>query len=107
MTDNEKPNIPWEQLCSYEYFLTHRYIVPSFEVSGRKYEVICNNGFIKLYMPKMRVYWHVQNEFGHRLRDWKLHVSVSKEDVPRAWNLLSKMFINMRCRGCMKVCYLP
>jgi hypothetical protein len=57
-------------------------------------------------MPHMRIYWIVQNEFEHKLRDWKFHVSVMHEDVPKAWNLLTKMFIEGRCRGCMKVNYL-
>lgn len=54
----------------------------------------------------MRIYWIVQNEFGHQLRDWKFHVSVAHKDVMRAWNVLARLFVLSRCRGCMKVSYL-
>lgn len=104
--DDAQPVINWEEACTYEYFLKNRYLVPRFSYNGTQYEAICNNGFIKLYIPKMRAYWIVQNEFGHQLRDWKFHVSVAHEDVARAWNILARMFVESRCRGCMKVSYL-
>jgi hypothetical protein len=88
------------------------------------YEMLHNNGFFKLYRkPTGRFYWHLQgmaaykvlrvtlryfaffsfrSEFS-KLPDWKLHVSVARQDYARAWNLLVRLFIGHHCRAGMKL----
>lgn len=87
---------------SYEHFEENRYEV----VDQQGYECLCNNGFIKFYTLKTRVYWHAQNEFEHRVPDWKFHLSVHHDDLRKAWNMLIGLFIKMKCRAGMKVIYL-
>ena len=87
---------------TYEFFESNRYNISENE----SYEALCNNGFIKLYTLKCRVYWLAQNTFAHEVPDWKFHVSVAHKDLKKAWNLLVGLFIKMECRAGMKVIYL-
>jgi hypothetical protein len=91
---------------SYQFFEKNRYTISDFSLEGTDYSAICNNGWIKLHTTKGRVYWLSQNELAHISPDWKFHVSVIPEDIPRAWNLVSKIFLELRCKTGMKVTYL-
>lgn len=91
---------------SYEYFELNRYKISDFVLNGEEYSCICNNGFIKLHSNKCKSYWLCQNETEHTSKDWKFHISVTHEDLKRAWNLIVKIFINMKCKSGMKVYYL-
>jgi hypothetical protein len=91
---------------SYEFFITNRYTITEFNFENINYTAICNNGFIKLHSEIGKAYWLSQNELGHLTPDWKLHVSVNHEDVPKCWNLMCEIFLKNKCRSGMKVCYL-
>jgi hypothetical protein len=91
---------------SYEFFESNRYTISDFTLEGVEYSAICNNGWIKLHTTKGKVYWLAQNELGHITPDWKFHISVVPEEIPRAWNLVSKIFLELRCRTGMKTTYL-
>ena len=91
---------------SYQYFIENRYIISELQIESLDYSAICNNGWIKLHTTKGKAYWLSQNEMGHLSPDWKFHVSVVHEDIPKAWNIVSKLFLEMRCRSGMKVSYL-
>ena len=67
-----------------------------------QYEVLDNNGFLYLYTLRGRVYWVSQNLTTHTTADWKLHCSVIAEDIPKAWNILSKIFMESKCEIGMK-----
>jgi len=91
---------------TYKYFIENRYSTPSKIVKNIKYSAICNNGFTKLYTDNCRAYWIIQNEFSHKIPDWKFHISVINEDVSKAWDIVSSIFMNLGCRSGMKVAYL-
>lgn len=67
-----------------------------------EYEVLHTGGFLRLCTERGRVYWMAQNEHDHRTPDWKIHFSVCPDDVPRAWDLLSQLFIDRACDFGMK-----
>lgn len=67
-----------------------------------QYEILHTGGFLRLCTERGRVYWLAQNTYDHRLPDWKLHFSVCKRDVPRAWDLLSRLFMDRACDFGMK-----
>ena len=41
---------------TYEYALDHRYNIPKIKIGKFHYEMICSNGFIKLYTLPCRLY---------------------------------------------------
>lgn len=67
-----------------------------------KYHVLHGNGFVRLATKKGRIYWLVQNSKEHRLPDWKFHISVSLDDLPKAWNIVAALFMEARCELGMK-----
>lgn len=67
-----------------------------------EYEILHTGGFVRLCTERGRVYWLAQNEHEHRLPDWKLHFSVLPRDVPRAWDVLSRLFVAEACDFGMK-----
>ena len=91
---------------NYEYFEENRYSIPEFQYKNTNYNGICNNGFIKLRTVKGNDYWLTQNTHEHLTPDWKLHFSVHHDDVKKAWNLLTQVFIEQECWEGMKVLYL-
>jgi len=91
---------------SYEFFENNRYKITDFEINKEQYSAICNNGFIKLHSYKCKSYWLCQNENEHTPKDWKFHVSVDHDDIKNAWNLIAKIFLEIKCRSGMKVCYI-
>lgn len=70
MSTIDKLHLPQE--FTYEYFVQNRYKISE----TKNYEALCNNGYIKLYAPNGRVYWHAQNECNHLTPDWKFHISI-------------------------------
>lgn len=48
------------------------------------------------------MYWIAQNEQDHRTPDWKLHFSVKPAHVPKAWDVLSALFMELDCDFGMK-----
>mmetsp|Transcript_57388 Transcript_57388/g.124739 ORF Transcript_57388/g.124739 Transcript_57388/m.124739 type:complete len:221 (+) Transcript_57388:2-664(+) len=43
-----------------------------------------------------------QNEHEHTTPDWKFHFSTAADDVPLAWNVLARLFIEAKCDIGMK-----
>ena len=91
---------------SYEFFEENRYKITDFMLNKEEYSGICNNGFIKIHSNKCKAYWLCQNEIEHTSKDWKFHISVNNQDLKKAWNLISKIFIEIKCKTGMKVYYL-
>lgn len=67
------------------------------------YSMLDTNGFLLLFTMRGRVYWVTQNTTTHTTPDWKLHFSIIEEDIPRAWNILAKLFMEKKCDIGMKV----
>ena len=67
------------------------------------YTVMETGGFIKLYTNRGMTYWISQNAQNHETPDWKLHFSIDKLDISNAWNILAKLFIELRCEIGIKV----
>jgi hypothetical protein len=68
-----------------------------------EYEVLHNNGFLRINTLRCRMYHIYQARYGYQLPDWKIHFSVAGEDLPKAWNILSTLFIERQCQSAMKV----
>jgi hypothetical protein len=62
-----------------------------------KYEILHTGGFVRLVTLRGRSYWNAQNETEHTSPDWKFHVSCHLDDLPRAWNSITALFIDMKC----------
>ena len=71
-----------------------------------KYELLHTGGFLRLCTKRGRIYWNAQNETEHTSPDWKIHFSVEMADIPKAWNVLAALFMDMRCEIGMKAVYL-
>lgn len=67
------------------------------------YHILHGNGFIRLATTKGRVYWLIQNSKEHGTPDWKFHISVSLNDLNRAWNIIAAVFMESRCEIGMKI----
>lgn len=67
-----------------------------------EYEILHTGGFLRLCTERGRVYWLAQNTIDHRPPDWKLHFSILPRDVPRAWDVLSALFVARACDFGMK-----
>lgn len=67
-----------------------------------EYEILHTGGFLRLCTQRGRIYWLAQNERDHRLPDWKLHFSVELQHVPKAWDLISELFMLRACDFGMK-----
>mmetsp|Transcript_5379 Transcript_5379/g.7574 ORF Transcript_5379/g.7574 Transcript_5379/m.7574 type:complete len:285 (+) Transcript_5379:102-956(+) len=67
-----------------------------------EYEILHTGGFLRLATERGRVYWVSQNASEHRSPDWKLHFSVVLEDIPTAWNILTRLFVEQGCDFGMK-----
>jgi len=67
-----------------------------------EYEILHTGGFLRLCTQRGRVYWLAQNEHDHRLPDWKLHFSVELRHVPKAWDVISELFMLKACDFGMK-----
>jgi hypothetical protein len=67
-----------------------------------KYHVLHGNGFLRLATKRGMIYWLVQNSKEHKLPDWKFHISVAIDDLPKAWNIIAALFMEARCELGMK-----
>eukprot|EP00927_Polykrikos_kofoidii_P022377 TRINITY_DN20911_c0_g1_i1.p1 TRINITY_DN20911_c0_g1~~TRINITY_DN20911_c0_g1_i1.p1 ORF type:complete len:296 (+),score=11.28 TRINITY_DN20911_c0_g1_i1:52-888(+) len=67
-----------------------------------EYEILHTGGFVRLCTQRGRIYWLAQNEQDHRLPDWKLHFSVRPQHLPRAWDIISQLFLEVHCDFGMK-----
>jgi len=67
-----------------------------------EYEILHTGGFLRLCTERGRVYWLAQNTEDHRPPDWKLHFSIHPRHVPRAWDVLSRLFLTRACDFGMK-----
>lgn len=106
MTNSNLSDITIFAKTNYEFFEKNRYSISYFYLNNEEYSSICNNGFIKLHSNKCKSYWLCQNENEHTTQDWKFHVSINPIHVKQAWDLISKIFIENKCRTGMKVIYL-
>jgi hypothetical protein len=91
---------------SYEFFENNRYKISDFIINKENYSGICNNGYIKIHSDKCKTYWLCQNETEHTTSDWKFHISIKEDDIKKAWDILTKIFINKKCKTGMKVKYI-
>jgi hypothetical protein len=91
---------------SYKFFEENRYTITEFEYDKIDYTAICNNGFTKFYSNKCKAYWLSQNELSHLTPDWKFHVSVDYEDLPKAWDIIVKVLLENKFRTGVKTVYL-
>lgn len=90
---------------SYRFFEENRYIISDFEYRQVNYCAMCNNGYTKLHTTNGRIYWLLQNETDHLTPDWKFHISVVRDDLELAWDLVSEIFVKFQCKSGMKVVY--
>ncbi len=91
---------------SFESILKELKATPSLTVpSGIEYGLLHTGGFVRIATDVCRVYYMAQNTTEHTTPDWKFHVSVCFEDLPKAWNIIAKLFIDSGCRSGMKMCF--
>ena len=80
----------------YKYATSHRLEIPNKFISiGNikiKIELLVTNGFVKLYTIKGRLYNCKQNNYNHTLPDWKFHFNINTEDIPKAWEIITKLY---------------
>lgn len=89
---------------SFEQIILQLKATPDVTVNGIQYGLLHTGGFVRVATDLCRVYYLAQNTHGHTTPDWKFHVSVCPKDLPVAWNLLTKLFINSGCLSGMKMC---
>jgi hypothetical protein len=68
-----------------------------------EYEVLHNNGFLRINTLRCRMYHIYQSRYRYQLPDWKIHFSIVHEDLPKAWNILSTLFMEKKCQSAIKV----
>lgn len=88
---------------SYENITRNRRTLIDKRVRHLDYHVLDNGGFIKLSTLKGRFYHQYQAMYYHQLPDWKIHFSIHQEDLPKAWNIIAHIFLDMQCRSIMKM----
>ena len=83
---------------SYLHAITNRLDIPSvyIPVNGKKvkFELLVSNGYVKFYTYKGRMYHVQQNRLQHLSSDWKFHFNVCEEDIPKAWQIITKILLN-------------
>jgi hypothetical protein len=67
-----------------------------------EYEILHTGGFVRLCTERGRVYWLAQNSCEHTSPDWKIHFSILPRDVPRAWDIITEIFMSNGCDFGMK-----
>lgn len=90
---------------TYDFILQNRYNMPQLQHKNFNYEILCSNGFVKLYTKNGRAYWIAQLENNYRTPDWKFHISIPKDQIPKAWDIIAKLFIEMQCKSGMKAIF--
>ena len=83
----------------YTYATKNRFDIPNkvFEINNTKIkiELLVTNGFVKLYTIKGRLYALQQSENHNSLPDWKFHINISNEDIPKSWKIISESLLNL------------
>ncbi len=77
---------------------------PNWTESGVEYGLLHTGGFVRVATDVCRVYYLAQNTTEHTTPDWKFHVSVCFADLPVAWDIIVKLFIESGCCSGMKMC---
>lgn len=81
----------------YTYAITHRYEIPNQFISIKdkkiRIELLVTNGFVKIYTYKGRIYHIKQNTDNHTVPDWKFHFNVTRDDIPKAFNIVSETLL--------------
>ena len=81
----------------YTYSITHRYEIPNQFISIKdkkiRIELLVTNGFVKIYTYKGRIYHIKQNTDNHTVPDWKFHFNVTRDDIPKAFNIVSETLL--------------
>lgn len=66
-------------------FIVYFLFSPRSCLIGRTFELLVSNGFLKLYTLPGRAYWVAQTQAVHITPDWKIHFSIAKQDISKAW----------------------
>ena len=98
------PELPKE--FTYNYIFNNRYNMPKFHHGSLDYEILCTNGFVKLFTLMGRAYWIAQMEQSYLVPDWKFHISVTREQVPQSWDIIAKLFMELQCNCSMKAVFI-
>lgn len=81
----------------YTYAITNRYEIPSQFIPIKnkkiKLELLVTNGFVKVYTYKGRIYHVKQNIDNHTVPDWKFHFNVTRDDIPKAFNIVCETLL--------------
>jgi len=101
--DYSKDSLPSGHPFAYETIMQQPKQMPQVREGGLTYEILHTGGFIKLYTLKGRLYWSSQASFGMIKPDWKIHFAVARKDIPKAWDILAKLFMESHCEFGMKV----
>ncbi len=83
---------------SYLHAINNRYDIPAIYVPSNnkrvKFELLVSNGYVKFYTYKGRLYHIQQNRLQHLSPDWKFHFNVCEEDIPKAWDIITKILLS-------------
>lgn len=79
---------------------------PKGEHRHKNYHILHTGGFMRCATDEGRSYWCCQNELQHLSADWKLHFSVSLDQLDLAWDEVVSIFLRMECPIGMKVSYM-
>ena len=81
----------------YTYAVTHRLEIPNQFISIKdkkiRVELLVTNGFVKIYTFKGRIYHIKQNIDNHTVPDWKFHFNVTRNDIPKAFNIVKETLL--------------
>lgn len=82
----------------YDYAINNRYEISnkSIEINGEPYtiQLLVSNGFVKIYSLYGRIYWVSQSHTTiHQTPDWKIHFSVSEQEIRDTFNIVSACYI--------------
>ena len=98
-----KDSLPAGHAFHYETIMKDPKKMPLVVMGNLSYEILHTGGFIKLYTLKGRLYWSTQATFSMKKPDWKFHFAIARQDVPRAWDIIAKLFTESKCEFGMKV----
>lgn len=74
---------------------THNHQHSSLLSSPIEYHLLHTGLFVRIATMPGRLYWMAQNSDCHRTPDWKLHVAIHPEWIPRAWDeILLPVFLS-------------
>ena len=87
------------------YFDYIRLLVENRMLHREGYYLGASNDFVRLFTITARRYWIAQATSEHLTADWKVHFSIRPRDIPRAFNLLSELYCQMKLPVGLKVRY--